>query len=60
MPYEITDEQREILGREMVPENIDGWVAGVMEHGDAAALEAKIAIIAAAKAPHGYEEMRRR
>ena len=60
MAYNLTGEQREILGREMVPENIDDWVAGVMEHGDAAALEAKIAIIAASRSAHPYDEMRRR
>jgi len=60
MAYNLTGEQREILGREMVPENIDAWVAGVMEHADAAALEAKIAIIAASRSAHPYDEMRRR
>ncbi len=60
MAYNLTGEQREILGREMVPENIDAWVAGVMEHADAAALEAKIAIIAASRSAHPYDEIRRR
>ena len=60
MAYNLTGEQREILGSEMVPETIDAWGAGVMEHADAAALEAKIAIIAASRSAHPYDEMRRR
>jgi|TARA_Y100000310_G_C20523396_1_gene734809 hypothetical protein len=60
MAYNLTDEQREILGREMRSDRIDAWVAGVLEGQDEAALEAKIAIIAASRSPHPYDEMRRR
>jgi len=58
--YILTDAQREILGREMQPGEIDGWVAGVLDRNDEAALEAKIDIIAASQSPHPYDEMRRR
>ena len=58
-PEDLTDEQREILGREMKPDSIDAWVTGVMENGSAA-VEAKIAIIAASQSPHPYDEIRRR
>ena len=60
MAYSLTDAQREILGREMQPGEIDNWVAGVVDRGDAAAVEAKIAIIAASQSSHPYDEMRRR
>jgi len=60
MAYNLTDEQKEVLGREMVPENIDAWVAGVIDGQDEAALEAKIAIISASRSPHPYDEIRRR
>ena len=60
MAYSLTDAQREILGREMLPGEIDNWVAGVVDRGDAAAVEAKIAIIAASQSSHPYDEMRRR
>ena len=58
-PEDLTDEQREILGREMQPDIIDAWVTGVMKNGSAA-VEAKIAIIAASQSPHPYDEIRRR
>ena len=60
MAYSLTDAQRAILGREMQPGEIDNWVAGVVDRGDAAAVEAKIAIIAASQSSHPYDEMRRR
>jgi hypothetical protein len=60
MAYILTDAQREILGREMQPGEIDGWVAGVLDRNDEAALEAKIDIIAASQSPHPYDEKRRR
>ena len=60
MTYKLSDEQREILGREIGPEDIDAYAASVIAHGDIAALETKIDIIAAAKSPHPYDEMRRR
>ena len=60
MAYNLTDEQKEVLGREMVPDDIDAWVAGVIDGQDEAALEAKIAIIAASRSPHPYDEIRRR
>jgi len=59
-PKDLTDEQREILGREMTPDKIDDWVSGVMEYGDASSVEAKIAIIAASRSTHPYDEIRRR
>jgi hypothetical protein len=60
MAYNLTDAQREILGRALRPNEIDGWVTGVLAHGDAAALEAKIAIISSGRSPHPYDEIRRR
>ena len=60
MAYSLIDAQREILGREIQPGEIDNWVAGVVDRGDATAVEAKIAIIAASQSPHPYHEMRRR
>jgi hypothetical protein len=60
MAYNLTDEQKEVLGREMVPDDIDTWVASVIDGQDEAALEAKIAIIAASRSPHPYDEIRRR
>ena len=60
MTYRLSDEQREILGREMGLEDIDAYAASVIAHGDIAALETKIAIIAAGRSPHLYDEMRRR
>ena len=67
MAYELTDEQREILGREMQPSEIDAYVEVCFdrheeetEDSGAAAVEAKIAIIAASQSPNPYDEMRRR
>ena len=67
MAYELTDEQREILGREMQPNEIDTWVQACFdryeektEGSGAAAVETKIAIIAASRSAHPYDEIRRR
>ena len=60
MVYNLTDEQKEVLGREMLLENIDDWVAGVLENSSEEALEVKIEIIAASRSPHPYDEIRRR
>ena len=62
-PEDLTDEQREILGREMTPDTIDNWVnyyEGKSEGTGAEAVETKIAIIAASQSPHPYDEIRRR
>jgi hypothetical protein len=67
MAYELTDEQREILGREMQPSKIDAWVQTCFDRHEeetegsgAAAVEVKIAIITASQSPHPYDEIRRR
>ena len=67
MAYELTDEQREILGREMQPSEIDAWVQTCFdryeektEGSGAPAVETKIAIIAASRSAHPYDEIRRR
>jgi hypothetical protein len=66
MAYELTDEQREILGREMQPREIDAWVQNcfnryeAIDASGAEAVETKIAIIAASQSPHPYDEIRRR
>jgi len=66
-PKDLTDEQIEILGREMRPENIDAWVKNCFDNYEkenegsgAEAVETKIAIIAASQSPHPYDELRRR
>jgi len=67
MAYNLTDEKREILGREMQPCEIDEYVKNVVDRNEeiaegsgAAAIETKIAIIAASRSAHPYDEMRRR
>ena len=67
MAYNLTDEQREILGRSMQPSSIDEYVKNIVDRREeeevgsgAAAIEAKIAIIKASRSPHPYDEMRRR
>ena len=60
MAYELTDEHREILGRCLKIEEVDAWAASIVDGQDEAALEAKIAIIAASRPPHPYDEIRRR
>jgi len=66
-PEDLTDEQREILGREMQPNKIDTWVQTCFdryeeetEGSGAAAVETKIEIIAASRSTHPYDEIRRR
>ena len=67
MAYNLTDEQREILGRSMRPSSIDQYVKDVVDRREeeevgsgAAAIETKIAIIAASRSAHPYDEIRRR
>ncbi len=67
MTYTLNDSQREILGREMQPNEIDGWVAAVWAAAESdnegsgdAAVEAKIEIIESSRPAHPYDEMRRR
>jgi hypothetical protein len=67
MAYQLTDEQREILGREMQFSEIDSYVEACFDRSEeetegsgAAAVEAKIAIIADSRSPHPYDESRRR
>ena len=67
MAYNLTDEKREILGREMQPSEIVEYVKNVVDRNEeiaegsgAAAIETKIAIIAASRSAHPYDEMRRR
>lgn len=67
MTYNVTAEQREVLGREMQPSEIDSYVHACFDFSEeeaegsgAAAVEAKIAIIAASQPSHPYDEMRRR
>ena len=67
MAYNLTDEQREILGREMRTNEIDEYVKSVVDRNEeeaegsgAAAIETKIAIIKASRSPHPYDEIRRR
>jgi hypothetical protein len=67
MSYSLNDAQREILGREMQPSEVEGWANSIWEiaenlssgTGDSA-VEAKISIIQNSKEPHTYDEMRRR
>lgn len=67
MTYTLNDSQKEILGREMQPNEIDAWVNGVWQTAEShavgsgdAAIETKIGIIESSKAAHSYDEMRRR
>ena len=67
MTYTLNDSQREILGREMQPSQIDAWVESVWNAAESdnegsgdAAIETKIGIIESSKAAHSYDEMRRR
>jgi len=75
-PDDLTDEQREILGREMPPEKIDGWVKSVFKFAEERKgkegypsadewdgqkhVDSKITIIEASQPPNPYDEMRRR
>jgi hypothetical protein len=59
-PEDLTDEQREILGREMREDTIDNWVTNVVASAGIDGLETKIAIIAASRSAHPYDEIRRR
>ena len=67
MTYTLNDSQREILGREMQPSQIDAWVESVWNAAESdnegsgdAAVEAKIEIIESSRPAHPYDEMRRR
>ena len=66
MSYDISDSQREILGRTLQPSEIDNYVRSVWEAAEAieeasgdAAVETKISLINEMP-PHAYDEMRRR
>ena len=67
MAFNLNDAQREILGRDLQPSEIDNWVRSVWDAAEAieegsgdAAVEAKISIIEGSKTAHPYDEMRRR
>jgi hypothetical protein len=67
MSYTLNDTQKEILGREMPPSEIDAWVSSVWNIAEEkekdsgnAAVEDKIDIISRTRSAHGYAEMRRR
>ena len=59
-PEDLTDEQREILGREMTPDTIDNWVKNVVASVGVDSIETKIAIIKSSRSAHPYDEIRRR
>tara|TARA_R100000808_G_scaffold21538_1_gene46516 strand:- start:1481 stop:1786 length:306 start_codon:yes stop_codon:yes gene_type:complete len=66
MSYDISDSQREILGRTLKPAEIDNYVRSVWDAAEAiaegtgdAAVETKISLISEMP-PHAYDEMRRR
>jgi hypothetical protein len=59
-PEDLTDEQREIIGREMREDAIDNWVTGVVANVGVDGLETKIAIIKSSQPVNPYDEMRRR
>tara|TARA_B100001123_G_C14978803_1_gene894724 strand:- start:201 stop:512 length:312 start_codon:yes stop_codon:yes gene_type:complete len=67
MTYTLNDSQKEILGREMQPNEIDAWVNGIWDIAEEknkgsgnAAVEAKISIIESSRSAYAYDEMRRR
>ena len=59
-PEDLTDAEREILGREMREGDIDKWVTNVVKKHDVDALKAKIEIIKDTRSANAYDEMRRR
>ena len=59
-PDDLTSEQREILGREMPPKDIDRWVGNVFKRSGSDGVETKIAIIKKQRSPKSYDELRRR
>ncbi len=59
-PEDLTDAEREILGREMREDAIDQWVTNVVKSSGVDALKVKIAIIKDTQSANPYDEMRRR
>ena len=59
-PEDLTDTEREILGREMREDAIDQWVTNVVKSADVDALKVKIEIIKNTRSANPYDEMRRR
>lgn len=59
-PADLTDAEREILGREMREDVIDSWVTGVVKNTGVDALKVKIEIIKDTQSANSYDEMRRR
>jgi hypothetical protein len=59
-PEDLTDAEREILGREMREDAIDQWVTNVVKRTGVDALKVKIGIIKDTRSANPYDEMRRR
>jgi hypothetical protein len=59
-PEDLTDAEREILGREMREDVIDRWVTNVVKSSGVDALKVKIGIIKDTQSANPYDEMRRR
>ena len=59
-PEDLTDAEREILGREMREDAIDQWVTNVVKSSGVDALKVKIEIIKNTQSANSYDEMRRR
>ena len=59
-PEDLTDAEREIVGREMREDAIDQWVTNVVKSSGVDALKAKIEIIKDTRSANAYDEMRRR
>ena len=59
-PEDLTDVEREILGREMREDTIDQWVTNVVKSSGVDALKVKIEIIKNTRSANPYDEMRRR
>ena len=59
-PEDLTDAEREIVGREMREDAIDQWVTNVVKSSGVDALKVKIEIIKNTQSANSYDEMRRR
>ena len=59
-PEDLTDVEREILGRGMREDTIDQWVTNVVKNTGVDALKVKIEIIKNTRSANPYDEMRRR
>jgi len=59
-PEDLTDVEREILGRGMREDTIDEWVTNVVKNSGVDALKVKIEIIKNTQSANSYDEMRRR